>query len=265
MKLVVKLGGTLLDWEESRQRLAIEIGGLAARGHRVVVVHGGGKQLTRHLTERGVESRFVGGFRVTTPETLRAVVQVLAGEVNLALVSALEQAGARAVGLTGADAGLARAVALSPDLGAVGRIDQVRAELLDLLTGRGYVPVVGCLAGGRQGEVFNVNADQMAVAVASHFLADRLIFLTDVEGVLDGERRRIPELTAEEAGALISSGVAAGGMEAKLKACSSAVRQGVPAVQIAAGAEPRILERLLAGEAAGTTVRAVARGTTSCR
>lgn len=255
MKLLIKLGGTLLDGAESRYLLALQIAGLVVKGHRVVVVHGGGKQLTRYLAERGIASRFVNGFRVTTPETLDAVVQVLAGQVNTELVAALEQAGARPVGLTGADDGLVQAVQLSAELGAVGRVDRVRADLLDLLTAHGYVPVVACLAGGAHGQLYNVNADQMAVACASHFLADRLVFLTDVEAVLDGEKRRIAELTEAEAGSLIASGVATGGMEAKLRACAAAVRQGVPAVQIASGARPRVLDELLAGAPVGTTVK----------
>ena len=256
MKLLIKIGGTLLDSEESRYLLALQLPGLAAHGHQVVVVHGGGKQLGRYLAARGIESRFINGFRVTTPETLDAVVKVLAGDVNLQLVTALEQAGARAVGLTGADAGLVQAVPLSPELGAVGRIERVRPELLDLLTARGYIPVVACLARGPHGEIYNVNADQMAVACAAHFLADRLIFLTDVEGVLDSEKRLLPELTADQAAELVERGIASGGMEAKLRACSSAIRQGVPEVRIAAGARPRVLEQLLSGEALGTAVTA---------
>ncbi len=255
MKLLVKLGGTLLDAESSRRRLAAEITALLGQGHQVVVVHGGGKQLTRYLAERGVESRFVGGMRVTTPQTLEAVVKILAGQVNTELVAVLARAGARAVGLTGADDGLVRAVQMAPELGAVGRVERARAELLELLTGHGYLPVVACLAGGAQGELYNVNADQMAAACAVAFQADRLIFLTDVDGVLDGEKRLIPELTAAAALGLIEQGVAQGGMEAKLRACAAAVGQGVGEVRIAPGARAGVLEELLGGRAAGTTVR----------
>ncbi len=256
MKLLVKLGGTLLDSAESRDGLAEQLSALAGQGHQVVVVHGGGKQLTRYLAARGIESRFVNGFRVTTPETLEAVVKVLAGEVNLSLVSSLEQAGARAVGLTGADAGLVEAVPLSEELGAVGRIDHVRPALLHLLTAHRYTPVVACLARGAAGEIYNVNADQMAVACASSFQAERLIFLTDVEGVLDAQKRLIPELSLDQAVQLVEQGVATGGMEAKLRACCAAVRQGVPEVRIAAGARPRVLEHILSGRGIGTTVAA---------
>jgi len=254
VKLLIKIGGTLLESAEVLRRLAVQVSRLAAAGHRVVVVHGGGPQLTRYLALRGIDSRFVNGFRVTTPETLEAVVKVLAGEVNLALVSALQQAGASAVGLTGADAGLTHAVQLSAHLGAVGRIERVRPALLELLTASRYVPVVACLAAGAHGELFNVNADQMAVACAAHFLADRLIFLTDVEGVLDPDKRLIAQLTAAEASAAIDSRLATGGMEAKLRACASAVHQGIPEVRIVAGARPRVLEEVIAGQPAGTRI-----------
>ena len=254
MKLLIKLGGTLLDSEDSRYRLALEITGLACRGHHIVVVHGGGKQLSRYLKERGIASRFVNGLRVTTAETLDAVVKVLTGEVNLALVTAFQQAGARAVGLTGADAGLVHAVRLSAELGAVGRVERVRPELLELLTSQGYLPVVACLAGGDHGAVYNVNADQMAVACAAYFMADRLIFLTDVPGVLDANQRLISELNPTQAEDLIAQGVATGGMEAKLRACLSAVRQGVPEVRIAPGAVSRVLDLVLTARSLGTAV-----------
>lgn len=255
MKLLVKLGGTLLDTADSRRRLASGIAGLAEQGHRVVVVHGGGKQLTRYLAERGVESHFIGGLRVTTRETLEAVVKILAGQVNTELVAVLARNGARAVGLTGADDGLVQAVQLAPELGAVGKVERARGELLDLLTRHGYLPVVACLASGAQGELYNVNADQMAAACAVAFQAHRLIFLTDVEGVLDGEKHLIQELTAATALALIDQGVAQGGMEAKLRACAAAIGEGVGEVRIAPGAGAGVLEELLAGRAVGTRVR----------
>ncbi len=253
MKLLVKLGGTLLESEDATRAVATQLAA-QAREHQIVVVHGGGKQLSRHLAARGIESRFLHGLRVTTPETLESVVQVLAGEVNLRLVAALVRAGARAVGLTGADAGLVEAVPLSAELGAVGSIERVRPGLLDLLVTRGYLPVVACLAAGRRGEIYNVNADEMAVACAVHSLVDRLLFLTDVEGVLDAEKRLLTELTATQAEQLISQGVARGGMEAKLRACGRALAQGIPEVWIAPWARPGALEGFLEGHGAGTAI-----------
>jgi acetylglutamate kinase len=211
VKVLVKLGGTLLDAAESRDSLAEQLAAARGRGLELVVVHGGGKQMTRYLAERGIESRFVGGLRVTTPETLDAVLKIFAGSVNHELVASLNRAGALAVGLSGIDALLAEAEEMDPALGAVGRVTRSNPALLHLLVGNGFVPVVACVAGDRQGRVYNVNADQMAVACAAAFGAERLVFLTDVEGVLDGERRIRRVLTAAESRDLIASGVATGG------------------------------------------------------
>ena len=252
MKLLVKLGGTLLDAVDSRDALAAQIAAARAAGHELVVVHGGGKQMTRYLTERGIESRFVNGLRVTTPETVDAVLKVFAGSVNHELVASLNRAGAMAVGLSGIDSFLAEAEQMDPALGAVGKVTRSNPALLHLLAANGYVPVVACVAGDREGRIFNVNADQMAVACAAAFGAEQLIFLTDVEGVLDAEKQVRTLLTAAESEALIASGVATGGMQAKLNAALAALAGGVAAVRIAPGAGTRVLERVLAGEAVGT-------------
>lgn len=259
MKALVKIGGTLLESEESRRRLVRELAGAAAQGVRLVVVHGGGKQMTQYLSEQGVESRFVGGLRVTTPETLDAVVKVVAGSVNHELVAAFVEAGARAVGLSGVDAGLVEAEPMDAALGAVGRPVRADGKLLELLTGGGYLPVVACLAGDRQGRIFNVNADQMAAACAAGYAADRLLFLTDVAGVLDAGGRVLDELTAARCRELIAAGVARGGMQAKLNAALEALRAGVPEVDIAAGAQAGVIRGWLEGERVGT--RIVAEGT----
>ena len=251
MKLLIKLGGTLLDDPESRQRLAKEIT-QAAGDDSVVVVHGGGKQMTRYLAERGVESRFVNGLRVTTPEIIDAVVNVFAGSVNTTLVAAFRAAGARPVGLTGLDAGVLDAEPLNAELGRVGRPVHCDARLIDLLTSEGYLPVVACVAGDAQGCIFNVNADQMAVACAAGFGATKLLFLTDVEGVRDGEGKTRETLTAPEAAGLIRDGIATGGMQAKLEAAMGALQQGVGEVLIAPGAKPGIVEKLLSGDRVGT-------------
>jgi acetylglutamate kinase len=254
VKLLVKLGGTLLDAPASRDGLAAQIAAVRAEGIDLVVVHGGGKQMTRYLSERGIESRFVNGLRVTTPETLDAVLKVFAGSVNHELVASLNRAGAQGVGLSGIDAFLAEAEQLDPELGAVGRVTRSDATLLDLLTANHYVPVVACVAGDRQGHVYNVNADQMAVACAAAFGAAQLIFLTDVEGVLDQSRQIRAVLTASESERLIAEGVATGGMQAKLDAALTALRKGVGQVRIAPGAANQVLRRLLGGESIGTRI-----------
>lgn len=252
MKLLVKLGGTLLDAVESRDQLAAQIAAARGAGHEITVVHGGGKQMTRYLTERGIQSTFVGGLRVTTPETVDAVLKVFAGSVNHELVAAINRAGALAVGISGIDSFLVEAEQMDPALGAVGRVTKANPALLDLLTAHGYVPVVACVAGDRQGRVYNVNADQMAVACAAALGAEQLIFLTDVDGVLDGAKQVRPLLTAAASRQLIADGIATGGMQAKLNAALSALECGVGQVRIAQGAVVNVLSRILAGEEPGT-------------
>ena len=258
MKLLIKLGGALLENEETRRALAAQIAAQAAAGHRTVVVHGGGKRLSRYLESGGYQSEFRHGFRVTPPQIMDAVLRIFAGEINHHLVAELQREGARAVGLSGIDAGLVRAVELDPDLGAVGRIERVDPAVLDLLTEAGFLPAVACIAGGENGAIFNVNADQMASACAAGFGADQLIFLTDVDGVLDENKIILSHLTPAAAEHLITSGVAEGGMEAKLRAAMTGLEQGVGQVRIAAGKEPDILARLLdnhGNETLGTTLR----------
>jgi len=263
VKALVKLGGTLLDAPELRASLAVQIAAQAQRGVQITVVHGGGKQMTRFLAERGLESQFVNGLRVTTPETMDAVLKVLAGSVNQELVAALIAAGAQAVGLTGVDANLAEAEQMDPALGMVGRVTRAHPELLDLLVGAGYLPVVACVAGGRDGRMYNVNADQMAAACAAAWRADRLIFLTDIAGVLDASGQVQPVLSAEECQRLITAGVATGGMQAKLNAATAALDAGVDEIDIAPGASPGVLARLFDGELAGTKIVRAAQRVTS--
>ncbi|HLN04491.1 MAG TPA: acetylglutamate kinase [Bryobacteraceae bacterium] len=254
MKVLIKLGGTLLDSAELRASLAAQIAAVERQGIAVTVVHGGGKQMTRFLEERGVSSHFVNGLRVTTPETMDAVLKVLAGSVNQELVTALIAAGARAVGLTGIDGGLVEAEQMDPALGMVGRVVRANPELLDLLVGHGFLPVVACVAGARDGRMYNVNADQMASACAAGWSANRLIFLTDIEGVLDASKRVQPTLTAEDCERLIRESVATGGMQAKLNAAVAAIEHGVDQVEIAPGAAPNVLGRLFADETMGTRI-----------
>jgi len=251
LRILIKLGGTLLDAAETRERLAREITELAAQDE-VVVVHGGGKQMTRFLAERGVESTFVNGLRVTTPDVIDAVVKVFAGSVNAQLVTTLRAAGSRPVGLSGLSAGLVDAVQLSPELGQVGKPVASDGRLLDLLVGAGYLPVVACVAGNANGSIFNVNGDQMAVACAAGFQAEVLIFLTDVDGVRDQTGATRAQLTTTEVSALILNGVATAGMQAKLESAVSALRQGVGQVLIAPGARQGIIRLLRDGNSAGT-------------
>jgi acetylglutamate kinase len=232
VRVLVKVGGALLDAPATQEPLAGQIAALA-RQAELVVVHGGGRQLTRHLSERGVQSRFVQGLRVTTPEVLDAVLHVLTG-INQHFVAALNRAGARAVGLSGMDGRLVEAQPLDAALGSVGRVTHVDPALLHSLLGAGFLPVIACLAGDRAGRFYNVNADQLAAACAVAFQAEQLIFLTDVEGVLDAQGARLPQLTLAQSEALITAGTIHGGMLAKLRAAREALRGGVRQVRITA-------------------------------
>ncbi len=255
MRILIKVGGTLLDEAELRQRLAREIAVMGAQGkYEAVVVHGGGKQMTRFLAERGIESRFLNGLRITTPEVIDAVVKVFRGSVNTSLVTALRAAGANPVGLSGLDAGLVDAEVLNPALGQVGKPVKSDARLLEVLANSGYLPVVACIAGDARGSIYNVNADQMAVACACSFHAGKLLFLTDVEGVRGASGELVPTLASAEARALIDSGVAHGGMQAKLEAAIEALKAGVGEVRIAPGSVPGVVQAILNGSRIGTSL-----------
>ena len=255
MKLLVKLGGTLLESPNSRESLARDLEHMHKVGHRIVVVHGGGKRLSRYLAKLDHKSEFRNGLRVTPQEILDAVLRVLAGSVNRQLVADMQAAGLRAVGLTGIDAGFVQASQLDPELGLVGKVERVNPALVDLLVAEGYVPAVACVAGGEGGSIYNVNADQMAAACAAGLGVDRLIFLTDVGGVLDADDQLLPRLSADGAQALIDDGVAVGGMEAKLTAAIGAMRDGIDKVFVMNGHVPWALSSATGGRPQGTELR----------
>lgn len=249
MKVLIKLGGTLLDETDRQADLARQ---LARISDQLVVVHGGGKQVTRFLEERGIQSRFVGGLRVSDESVIDAVTKVIAGSVNKRLVSALISAGRASVGLSGIDGALTVAAQLNSELAFVGSPGRTDGRLLDLLVQGGYLPVVACLAGDSHGNIYNVNADQMAVSCAAGWRADKLLFLTDVAGVRGAAGAVLSRLDEKDIEELIQSGTAHGGMQAKLNAARAALQSGLAEVVIASGHEPDICARLLAGEPLGS-------------
>jgi acetylglutamate kinase len=253
MKLVIKAGGTLLDDPAVLAEIARQLAALS-RVHQLVIVHGGGKQVTHYLAERGIESRFVNGLRVSSAPVIDAVLKVIAGTVNKRLVSALVAAGAPALGLSGVDGPLTIAQPLDPALGFVGQPGPTDPRLLESLLSAGYTPVIACVAGDRSGNIYNVNADQMAVSCATGWGAQKLLFLTDVPGVQDQAGRVLPHLATAEIPALLASGIVRGGMQAKLQAAAAAVAAGVEQVIVACGHEPDVCAKLLAGHALGTRV-----------
>lgn len=245
-RFVVKLGGELLEQGDDLARVAKGIAALAQRT-ALVVVHGGGREIDSALATAGIAKQQVDGLRVTDARTLDVVVAVLAGAINTRLVAALRKAGARPVGLTGADASVATMKRSTPmttlegtrvDLGLVGSpIKNGSPQLLtDLLT-RGYVPVVACIGATRDGQLLNVNADTLAAHLAVSLAARRLVIAGGTSGVLDEAGNTIERLDSRHAAQLIKAGTANRGMVAKLEACRAALRQGVGDVLIANGRE----------------------------
>jgi acetylglutamate kinase len=237
---VLKLGGELLEDVAAMGRMATAIRSLAS-SQRVVVVHGGGRTIDADLRARGLEPRFVDGLRITDEAALESVVAVLAGRTNTAFVGALHHAGVRAVGLTGADAGIGVAdvaprftttTGESVDLGRVGVPRESAMTLVQDLAGLGYVPVIASIGVSTSGELLNVNADTFAGHLAASLRANRLIVAGGTAGVLDEAGATITTLTEEEIDRMITSGTAHSGMVAKLAACRAALRGGVGHVAI---------------------------------
>ena len=249
MKLVVKIGGALLDQREVVEQCAVCVAGLVAQGNQVAVVHGGGGELTRLLKRVGKESQFVGGLRVTDAETRDFALMVLAGAVNKRFVAALGMLGQPAFGLCGGDGLTVRARKLSngADLGFVGEVVSVNAPALEAIWAAKAVPVIASVALGLDGEYYNVNADQMASACAAALGADRLVFLTDVNGVWDAHRNVIAQLNPDGVSRLRTDGIVSGGMLPKLDACEKALLNGVNSVHILPGADPEALQQLRSG------------------
>ena len=257
MRIVIKFAGALLEDAGTVRELSGHIAALARDGHEILVVHGGGRLFTATLQRMGIESKFVCGLRVTDAETLEAVVAVLAGAVNKQLVAELSQLGAPAIGLSGADSMILQAVRFDRELGFVGRIERVNPFPLEELLRLGYLPVVAPIAieaGANAAQLLNTNADTAAGEIAAALHAERLVFLTDVAGVLGKDGQLLSRLSAVEASALIASGVAGGGMIPKLEACLVAAAEGC--VTAIVSADRNALRRLADGGQAGTVVSA---------
>jgi acetylglutamate kinase len=250
--LVLKFGGELL---EDRARLAgvvAAIARLVARGTAVVVVHGGGKEIDAALKAAGIEKQQVDGLRITDPRTLDVVVSVLAGTVNTRLVAALNAAGVRAVGLTGADAGCGRSDAAPPHRAVDGRVvalgrvgvpnDAADMSVIRTLTSAGFVPVIACIGLAADGGLFNVNADTFAGHLAARLPARRLVIAGTTAGVLDETGRTIDVVDMDGVSRLIGSRTATAGMVAKLRACVEALAAGVGDVLIVDGRDGAALE-----------------------
>jgi len=242
MRLVVKVAGALLEQPESLRVIARQVAELAEQGHELLVVHGGGKIFTATLARMGITSRFVNGLRVTDRETRDAAVMVLGGLLNKRLAASISAAGRPALGICAADATCFQAEPMVHEevpggLGFVGYLTGINLEFLESLWRAGIVPVAACLGIGADGELYNINADHMAAACAEYCRADRLIFLTDVAGVLDG-KRVLKVVSGAQIEELIRQNKVSGGMVLKLEACKRALAGGVSEVRIVGGALP---------------------------
>ncbi|HWG37650.1 MAG TPA: acetylglutamate kinase [Terriglobales bacterium] len=246
MIAVLKVGGSTLEPEPS-PALAAAVARAWAAGMKLLIVHGGGKALSGLSQRLGLQTQFVRGLRVTDGPTLDAALMALGGAVNTRLVAALQAAGVASVGLTGADGGSVRARMAQRELGAVGEVVEVHAALWQLLLERGFTPVVACLASDGAGGLLNVNADLFAAAAATALRAERLAFLTDVEGVLDAEGIRMPRASLSELEALSAAGALTGGMLPKADACRAALAGGAEWVEILGPAAAARLDEALAG------------------
>jgi acetylglutamate kinase len=265
--LVVKYGGHAMGDAAVEDSFARDVVLLKQVGINPIVVHGGGPQIAHMLKRLGIESRFVDGLRVTDSETMEVVEMILAGTINKQLVSAINAEGGCAIGLSGKDGGLIEArklvrskveagVKTELDLGFVGEPQRIAAGVLDTFKQSDIIPVIAPIGVGSQGETYNINADTVAGAVAAAVQATRLFLLTDVAGVLDANKRLIPELTAGTARRLIAEGVINGGMIPKIETCLEAVEGGVEAAVIVDGRVPHAILLELFTEGAGTLIRA---------
>ena len=256
--VVVKYGGNAMINEKLKQQVMEDIVLLWLIGVKIVLVHGGGPEISDLMTRLGKKAEFVDGLRVTDKETVDIVQMVLAGKVNKTLVNLLEMKGGRAMGISGMDGRLIEAEIKDERLGYVGKITNVNITPINDLLEKGYIPVVSTVGCDRQGNSFNINGDTAAAFIAGALKDERLIMMTDIAGILqdrDDPSTLIPDVTIDEAEELKAEGVVSGGMVPKVDCCVQALKKGVENVVIMDGRVPHsILMEILTDEGAGTMV-----------
>jgi len=254
--IVVKYGGNAMINEDLKNAVMRDIVLLTTVGIRVVLIHGGGPEITDMLKHVGKETKFVNGLRVTDAETAEIVQMVLAGKINKSLVNLIQNIGGKAIGLSGADGHLIEAEMLNEELGYVGEITSINTQpVLDVLE-KGYIPVISTVGCDREGNVYNINADTAASRIAGMLGAESLISMTDITGICrdkDDPGTLIPKINVSEAPQLMREGVISGGMIPKVECCIEAIRRGVKKVFIIDGRVPHsILIETLTDEGIGT-------------
>ena len=256
--VVIKYGGNAMINEQLKQQVMEDIALLWLIGVKVVLVHGGGPEISQTMQKFGKEAKFVGGLRVTDKETVDIVQMVLAGKINKTLVNLIQMKGGHAMGLSGIDGGIIEATMKDEALGYVGEITKIRPQPIEALLEKNYIPVISTVASDHQGNTYNINGDTAAARIAGALNAERLIMMTDIAGILmdkDDPSTLIPHVTVEEAKKLYDSGVISGGMIPKVDCCIDAIEHGVENVVIMDGRIPHsILMELLTDEGAGTMV-----------
>ncbi len=261
-KILIKLGGAALQDPALVRSICEDLTLIQSVGVSVVLVHGGGPAINDELTRRGITWEFVDGQRVTTPQMMDVIEMVLSGTVNRRIVRTLNHAGVRAVGMSGVDAQTLLCKQASSKLQQVGQIEKVHTEAIEAIMAsprastRGAVPVIAPVGIGKNGETYNINADWAAARIAQALEIDKLLFLTDQEGICDSEMKLIPELDAGELESLIETGVVKGGMLAKTQTILHALRNGVGNVHVLNARRPHgLIEELFTDVGVGTICR----------
>lgn len=257
--IVIKYGGSAMIDDDLKESFTRDIVLMKYVGFNPVIVHGGGPQISSELERLGLESRFVEGIRVTDDETMDVVERVLVEEVNREIVALIENFGGKAVGMGGREGGLITAQEMKvcgESLGRVGKIQSIDPSAITGLADPAIIPVVAPVARGEASGVYNVNADIVAGSLATALKAEKLILLTDIEGVLDKEKKLIPEMTRDEARKLIEDKVAVGGMVPKLTCCVEALDEGVHNAHIIDGrVEHAVLLEIFTESGIGTIIK----------
>lgn len=262
MKVIVKVGGHAAEDPARRRHLARQIAGLARAGHRVVVVHGGGKVLTETLQRLGIKTEFHNGLRVTDAATRDVAMMVLGGIVNKQWVAEIESQGQSALGICGGDGKLVSARRLTAtangtkkDMGFVGRPAKINPAVLKLAFSKGFVPVVASLGLSAGGDYLNINADDLAAALAAEIGADRLLYLTEAGGVWNSERKLLPLVRTGDIRSLIHKGIVRDGMIPKLRSCARTLQHGVREIDIISpDTQNALLRTVIQHESVGTRI-----------
>ncbi len=255
--VVIKLGGHAMGSDEAMETFARDVVLMQQVGVNPVIVHGGGPMINEMLAKLDIQSDFVNGKRVTDEATMEVVEMVLSGRVNKRIVQAINAQGGKAVGLSGKDAGLITCDPADPALGLVGTPSEIDPAILHTLFHDDAIPVIAPLGAGRNGETFNINGDTAAGAIAAALKADRLLLLTDIDGVRDSSGEVVTELTADQIREMTKDGIIAGGMIPKTETALAAIEGGVRAVVIIDGRAPNaVLLELYTEHGAGSMIRA---------